>query len=365
MAFARIVRVNARRLASPAARLALLAALNGLPPLAIAATPAGTPLRGTPVRSSASAAGKPGAATARSVPALPPLTVDSLASDRLRRGGVIVASDVNQLARLRREVEYGTNQFRRYIGMYPAPLSIAAVGDVDPARIDPAILRTQGMDYVITDWPEPRKPGAPPANTWISDRVAAWSLEAWERAKATGRPPEGRTRLTPDWFAAAIAGLATPPVEQNRRLEWMRAHLDRRVPLARFLEMTRPSGEAAGAAGTSGPGLDTHPGPSPPVRVPAGNGAARAPKRGGPARATAGPSDELFDDEALAFAKFLTVREDERFLGLWYEIVLTGQPQSAGFNIAKTMLSSPDAMEREWLAWMKDPNAPMPRAPSD
>lgn len=277
---------------------------------------------------------------------------------------MIVASDVNQLARLRREVEYGTNQFRRYIGMYPAPLSIAAVGDVDPARIDPAVLRAGGVDYVVTDWPEPWKPGAMP-NTWISDRIAGWSLEAWERAKGTGRPAEGHARLTPDWFAAAIEGLATPPVEQNRRLDWMRAHLDQRIPLARLLEMARPTGEAAASGGTPGAELDAHPGPSPPVRVPAGNGAARAPKRAAAPRAAAGPSDELFDDEALAFAKFLTVREDERFLGLWYEIVLTGQPQSAGFNIAKTMLSSPEAMEKEWLAWMKDPNAPMPKAPSD
>ena len=50
---------------------------------------------------------------------------------------------------------------------------------------------------------------------------------------------------------------------------------------------------------------------------------------------------------------------------LWYEIVLRGEPQSAAFNIAKTMLSSPEVMEKEWLAWMKNPDQLPPPRPSD
>lgn len=351
--------VNACRLAGPTARLALIAALSTAAPAALHAATAGTPLRGTPVRPSAASSGKPGAARSSVASdaraALPPLTVDSLAHDKLPRGGFIVASDVNQLTRLRREVEYGTNQFRRYMGLYPAPVKVAAVGDLDPARIDEAVLRAGGVEHVVTDWPEPRKPGVTP-NSWISDRVARWSLEGYENAKGTGRPPEGHSRLTPDWFAAAIEGLATPPTEQNRRVEWMRGHLEQHIPLARFLEMSRPAAGAGDVAGT-----DTHPGPSPPVRVRATNGAVRAPAR----RAAAGPSDELFDAQALAFAKFLVFREDERFLGLWYEFILRGEPQSAAFNTAKTMLSSSDAMEKEWLAWMKNPDQPPPPRVTD
>lgn len=360
--------MNARRFARPSLRLALVAALSSAAPVAgSAAVTTGTPVRGTPVRSAATATSRPGAARstfASDAPvSLPPLTVDSLASDKLPRrggsGGFIVASDVNQLIRLRREVEYGTSQFRRYIGMYPDPIRIAAVGDLDPSRVNVALLKSGGVDYVVTDWPEPRKPGVPPANTWISDRVARWSLDAWEHAHATGQPAAGHARITPDWFAAAIEELAMPVAEQNQRIAWMRAHLAQHVPLARFLDMTRPAAEAAAA------GEDTHPGPSPPVRVRAMNGAVRAPGRAASPRASVGPGDELFDAQSLAFAKFLVFREDERFLGLWYEIILTGQPQSAAFNIAKTMLSSPEVMEKEWLAWMKDPDASPPPRPSD
>src|SRR5262249_6993218 len=139
--------------------------------------------------------------------------------------------------------------------------------------------------------------------------------------------------------------------------------MDRRIPIPQLLGMTRPEeGLAAQAA------MDTHPGPSPPIRVRAPMNAPvrvkpshRAERRGGAAAAAAEDQAKLFDTESLAFAKFLAAREEERFLGLWYEIDLTGQPQSAAFNIAKTMLPNPEVMEKEWLAWMKDPTTTPPQ----
>jgi len=340
--------VNPRRLAGPAARVALLLVGSAIVAHAQAAT-------GTRIGAAASGTGRPAdarPAPARPArPALPPLTLDSLATDHIPRG-FIAARDVNSLTRLRHEVETAANQFRRYIGEFPPPIRIAAVGDIDPAR-----LRASGdIDFVVTDWPEPSKPGQPPSGASITERIARWDLEAWERAKGTGTPPEGRSRLTPDWFASAIGGLATPPAEQTRRLTWMRAHLDQRIPIPQLLPMTRPTEGAAAQAA-----LDTHPGPSPPIRVLVpSNGAVRmkpshrTERRAGAAAAAAEEKAQLFDDESLSFATFLAAREDERFLGLWYEIVLKGQPQSAAFNIAKTMLSSPEVLEKEWLSWLKE-----------
>jgi len=363
--------VNSPRFAAPAACIALLAA--GAAVFGPGVARAQSKIPGTRIGASASGTGRPTAASvpahrAPAKPPLPPWTIDSLATDHIARG-FIAARDVNSLTRLRREVEYAANQFRRYIGGFPPPIKIAAVGDVDPARIDPARLRSDGdVDFVVTDWPEPAKPGEPQTESWISDRIARWDLEAWEREKATGSPPDSKSRFTPDWFASAIAGLATPPAEQTRRFEWMRAHMDQRIPIPQFIEMTRPrQGPAAISVE-----VDTHPGPMPPVRMPApSEGVARLPapnehpvhtkpshrveRRAGAAAAAAEDQAKLFDCEALAFARFLTAREDERFLGLWYEIVLAGKPQSEAFNIAKTMLSSPIVLEKEWVSWMKDP----------
>ncbi len=362
--------MNPRRCTGPAAALALMVA--GAVVCASAGARAQTAVRGMPIGATASGTSRPSGARAIAPhvdarPALPPYTIDSLATDHIPRG-FIAARDVNSLTRLRREVEYAANQFRRYVGAYPPPIRIAAVGDIDPARVDPARLRgDDGVDFVVTDWPEPAKPGAPPSTTWISDRIARWDLEACERKNATGTPSDARSRLTPDWFASAIAGLATPPAEQERRFQWMRAHMDRRIPIPQFLDMTRPAeGPAAQAA------MDTHPGPMPPIRVPAPReGVARLPvpverptrgkpshhveRRGGAAAAVAEQQAQLFDCEALAFARFLGAREDERVLGLWYQIVLAGKPQSEAFNIAKTMLSNPIVLEKEWVSWMKNP----------
>lgn len=244
----------------------------------------------------------------------------------------IIAPDFGALAALRREAEYSANQFRRTMGGYPPKLGIAALGTLaDPSRVSDARLKVAGYDYVMRDWPAKpgeARPGAPAedAATWIeqpSERISRWFLRTVEREQARGTPPEGRERHVPDWFEAALAGLATSPSEQNRRVAWMHERMDRRIPISRFLLMARP---AAGAkTGT---------------------------KRG--ATANPEPSPRLFDAQALSFARFLGVRESERFLGLMIERVMLGEPQVAAFNIAKTLLPHPDVLEKEWVAWVKE-----------
>jgi len=281
---------------------------------------------------------EPGALAAAS-PAVPavaaPLPIDSLLQEDLPRVRIL-APDFGALAALRREAEFAANQFRRTMGGYPPKLGIAALGTLDdPSRVSDARLKLAGYDYVIRDWPA--KPGVPrpttpseEATAWIeqpSERMSRWFLAAVERDQARGTPPEGRARHIPDWFESALAGLATSPSEQNRRVAWMHARIDQRVPTARFLLMARPAEAAAGAKTGAGG------------------------KRGASAAAI---TPRLFDAQALSFARFLGQREGERFLGLMIERVLLGEPQSAAFNIAKTMLSHPDVLEKEWVAWVKE-----------
>lgn len=249
------------------------------------------------------------AATA-AAPKLPRLTVDSLQVED-RKNYRLAAIDANALGRLHRDVDYCVNQFRRFVGVHPPKLAIAAIGNLpDPSRLEPAALRMAGYDQVVTDWPEPAAragtPRAPAVPLGVfSERASRWFLAAYEREKGRGSPPPGRSRIIPDWYESAIAGLASMPAEQNRRVEWMRAHLDEHVPVDQLLDATRPA------------------------------------------------KPELFDAQSLAFAKFLVDREGERFLGLWLEVLLSGQPQSAAFNIATTLMADPQSLEKAWLEWMK------------
>ena len=266
----------------------------------------------------AHAATKSPAASGGARPA--PFAVDSLKTDDFRCA-LIAAPDMRTLESLRREIEFSANQFRRFVGGYPPKIGVVALGSLpDPAGVSPAELKAAGLDYVIMDWPErvkapparqagarPARDDAPPAAS-PAERASRWYLRAFERRNAVGTPPPGRTRFVPDWFESALAGLATSRSEQNRRIAWMRERVDQRIAFSRFLEMSRPSG--------------------------------------GDAR--------LFDAQALSFARFTCEREDERFLGRALEILLTGQPQSAAFNIAKNFLPHPDVLEKEWVAWVKE-----------
>lgn len=299
----------------------------------------------TAARAAASPAARAAAAPVARA-AAKPLPLDSLKSEDLPRARLI-AADISALTFLRRETEYSANSFRRYMGPYPPKIGIAALGTLsDPARVNVAMLKLAGYENVLADWPE--RPGTvrPAAATgalaaWPeqpSERISKWFLLAFEREQGRGTPPEGRARFVPDWFESALAGLATLPAEQNRRVAWMHERMDRRIPIATFLAMARPAEtDAPAGAGTTRAGA--------------------AVGRKGSAGASAGsgsPSPQLFDAQALSFARFLSQREAERFLGLMLERVLLGEPQSAAFNIAKNLLPRPDVLEKEWLAWVKE-----------
>ncbi len=302
-----------------------------------------------------------GVAPSRAAAVPMPLPLDSLAREDRPRVRML-AAEIGALGQLRREAEYAANAFRRYMGPYPPTIGIAALGTLaDPERVSDERLRFAGYPHVLRDWPRP--PGGRPAalaadaTAWIeqpSERMSRWYLAAFESEQGRGAPPEGRARFVPDWFEAALAGLATHPSEQNQRVAWMHARMDRRIPIERFLAMSRPPDPPVSAGRSrSGAGGARPRGSVKEASGPAGAGA------GASAASSAGPGAEaptrrLYDAQALSFARFLSHKEGERFLGHFLEKVLLGEPQRSAFNIAKFLLPHPEVLEKEWLAWVKE-----------
>ena len=265
-----------------------------------------------------------------------PIPVDSLQVADLHRFK-LYGPDVASLQLARHEMDYAFNQFRRYIGDSPPKLTIAVLGSMpDPSRVSAASLREAGVDYVVTDWPA--RPGAPPAAPELSERAGRWNLAAFERVNAKASPPPGKTRLTPDWFDSGVAGLSASPVEQARRLAWVSAHIDQHIPIDRLLAMSRPE---------------------PPAPAQPKGKSSSATKSGGKAAGGGAPANakavdpQFFDAEALSFARFLAMREGDRFIGWVLEPILAGEPASAGLNRAKTLFPRPDQLEIAWVAWVK------------
>ena len=153
----------------------------------------------------------------------------------------------------------------------------------------------------------------------------------------TGRHP-GRPIL-PDWIEEAVAALCEPPSLQRRRIEFMRAHLDRRIPFAELLTMRQP--KAGAPEGPKG-------GPRNGVR--AGGAAAGTPA--GAERAA------IFTAEALSLARFIAERQDERFVGTIVEGVIRGRTVGDVLNATHSLYSRPEPLEKQWLEWMNPSRAP-------
>jgi hypothetical protein len=282
-------------------------------------------------------------ASSAATPALPPIPVDSLEKADLQHYR-LYGRDIATLQLTRHEMDYAYNQFRRYMGDSPPKLSIAVLGNMpDPSRVSASSLRDAEVDYVVSDWP-PRSGAAPGAAPELSERAGRWFLAAFERVNARGSPPPGKTRLTPDWFDSGLAGLCASPVEQNKRLDLVSAHIDQHIPIGKLLDMTRPASASPASAKPK-------------------SSAAKSKS----SSATAGAIDpqQFFDDEALSFSRFLAMREGDRFMGWMLEPVLGGEPQSAGFNRAKTLFPRTDQLESAWVSWVKGGMKNEPQQPQE
>jgi hypothetical protein len=126
----------------------------------------------------------------------------------------------------------------------------------------------------------------------------------------------------PDWLEEGVAALCERPALQRSRMDFLRAHLDARIPFAELLTMARPvpRGASGGKDGKPATGVD---------------------------RAT------LFCDEAYSLARFIGHREEDRFVGTVIEGVLRGRTASDVLNTSQNLMSKPEALEKQWLEWMQ------------
>lgn len=276
-----------------------------------------------------------------------PIPITSLRSDSTARFKVY-APDANALRLAYRDASAAIETFHRCVGQYPPPITVAALGTLaDPARVDHAGLRAAGVTVIADDWPSsPERAAADAARSRdrnaspfrgpmpLAERIGRACLRQFEREHATVAVPPGRAHLVPDWFEAAIGGLVLGPAEQNARMAFLRDRLDRRIPLARFFTMERPA-------------IATAPAPAATGRARRGAGATRPVE-----------TAEIFDAQSLALARFIAARETARFLGDVLEGYLRGDPETVSLNEAKNLFPRPDALEKDWVAWMKTQDFP-------
>ncbi len=307
--------------------------------LAMTLTAAALALAGAPgTRAAAPPAGAPGAQPDTPIP------ITSLVSDSTARFK-IYAPDPDALRLAYREMSSAAEGARRYIGEYSPPLTVAVLGTLsDPSRVDHAALRAAGVTIIADDWPPPpdleherarRRPAASPfaGPTPLAERAGRAYVRLYENLNAQVAVPPGRQHLVPDWFEAAIGGLVLSPAQQNARSAFMRDRLDQRIPLDRLFAMARPPASA-------GPGASA--------------GGAR--RRGAAARAIV--TREIFDAQSLALARFIVAREDARFLGDVLRDYLAGHAENVSLNKAQNIFPRPDALEKDWVGWMKTQQFP-------
>jgi hypothetical protein len=271
------------------------------------------------------------------------------------------------------EIKVAISQFGEHLGEQPKKMAFVLFRSAEEAgRYDPKPLTRRGMQ--IVPWILPAGPKPPPGSgarpeplaheaghrflvAYVEHalaEVAAQGFGASETGSATGATA-GATAgaasgggaaashpdvpILPDWLEEGIAALCERPSLQKNRMDFMRAHLDRRIPFAELLAMQRPAGPA-GAKGAKPPGGTK----APP------KGAAKG--TGGSSAADAERS-VIFIDEALSLARFIAQREDDRFVGTIVEGVLRGRTVGDILNTSQNILSKPEALEKQWLEWMQ------------
>jgi hypothetical protein len=239
------------------------------------------------------------------------------------------------------EIRVAISQFVLYMGEQPRKMAFVLVHSAaEAAKLDVKAFTRRNLP--VAPWVLPANPaGAGSAATSYPlghdaghrflvayvEHVAALAAQAGGSSSAdpaavgTSAPAGAHATLAnlPDWIEEAVAALCERPAAQKSRVDFMRAHLDARIPFAELLAMSRP-----GAGGVKG------------GKAPAGVD-----------RAT------LFCDESVSLARFIAHREEERFFGTLIEGVLRGRTASDMLNTSQNLMSKPEALEKQWLEWMQ------------
>jgi hypothetical protein len=251
------------------------------------------------------------------------------------------------------ELRVAISQFGRYLGEQPKKMAFVLFRSAAEASgFDTRPLTRRRMQIVPWILPPSPRGGSPPAGGVPPDPLAheaghqfliayveharAQAAESGTQLPDPGTTPGGAaaagggTAATPgtashadvpalpDWLEEGVAGLCERPPLQRGRIDFIRARIDQRIPFAELLTMRRP-----GAGGKGG-------------------------AKGGKPDAAA-----IFCSEALALARFIAEREDDRFVGTVVEGVLRGRTVGDVLNTSQNLLSKPEALEKQWLEWMQ------------
>jgi len=261
-------------------------------------------------------------------------------------------------------------QFTGYIGPRPTKMAFVLFRTAaDTARFDPKPFSRRRMPVV--PWVLPATPGAGSAagqplpvpggdeagpytlghhagHRFLIDYVAR-TLAELGKADASGADAGAGTSgiaipvprhpdcpVLPDWLVEAVAGHCEESSLQRQRMEFMRSHLEQRIPIAELLEMRRP-----GAGGAEQPKGRKAKGSSAGSKKSAATGSAGAGR------------EAIFCAESLSLARFIARREQDRFIGMITEGVLHGRTVGDVLNTSQSILSKPEALEKQWLEWMQ------------
>ena len=305
------------------------------------------------------------AARAGQPPASPP---DSMRSIVTREFELYAPTD-DDLRRSGDDLRIAVTQYVNYIGQSPKKMAFLIFrSTAERDRYDFRPFTRRGLPVVPVihaAMPGGKTSGAPPGGKPESDAGPEpisheaghrFFVNYTDRAIATGRGGERGTgssnaaeggpsghpthEAMPDWFEEAVAALCERPTYQNRRVEFMRSRLSKRIPFAELFTMPMPA-----EPGTAGKGAAK---------------SAGAAKAGGGSAASERAA--IFRAEALSLARFIVSREDARFIGTIAEGVIAGRTVGEVLNTSQHLFSKPEALEKQWLEWMESSNGATGRA---
>jgi hypothetical protein len=252
------------------------------------------------------------------------------------------------------EIRVAISQFENYMGEHPKKMAFVLFHTAaDAGRFDSRPLTKRGLDvmpWVLAaspaaggDDPDPlgHEAGhrfliayvehalavAGRAGLRITDTSAAGSASAGATPHGTMPISHPDVAALPDWLDEAVATLCERPSLQRNRIAFMRSHLDQHIPFDEFLAMRRPVSAALGKNGKA-----------------ASKGAKAAPDRAA-----------IFSAQALSLARFIAHGEEGRFIGTIVEGVVRGRTVGDVLNTSQNLHSKPDVLEKEWMAWIRDP----------
>jgi len=298
------------------------------------------------------------------------VTLDSLRSAIKKEYELYAPSD-RALNVAGQQLNFALTQFMRYFGDVPPRIAVVIFDSPEQAKgFDFTPFRKRGIAALAWVLPRPgvtpaKGAGDPAAGAARSERPQSLGhqaahlffhilvdaklagVDATVRAEvraaalraAAGAVPGpdsatghlGHPRI-PDWLEESVGTLCELPAAQNARLDRMRANLDRRIPLPELFGMESPlAAPPRGAARASG----------------------RRPAK--PATAPAADRATMFADESLALARYIADREGDRFMGDIAVRLLDGKTIGEALSAAQNLFSKPEALERGWVEWMKQP----------